>query len=174
MFGWTGTLNIALSFSLVGGIQEDKSIGLDHGLFWKRSLATAVACRTLGEVTGYSLREELFLPGLLQDIGMLAIDKAEPQVYADIGDRQQDHKYVCVLEKQKIGADHAAVGQWLLKSWRIPEKITRLIALSHGDEVEGHEPPGPRRAHTWMAWATWVRLPATTQRMRSNRSPGES
>ncbi len=74
MFGWTGTLNIALSFSLVGGTHDDESDGLDYDLFWKRSLATAVACRKLGEVTKYAMREELFLPGMLQDIGMLAID----------------------------------------------------------------------------------------------------
>ena len=136
MFGWTGTLNIALSFSVVGNIQEGKTTGLDHNMFWKRSLATAVACRKLGEVVQYPLREELFLPGLLQDIGMLALDKAIPKVYAGIEDRQQDHKYVCVLEKQKLGCDHAAAGEWLLKSWRIPEKITRLIAISHGERLD--------------------------------------
>ncbi len=87
MFGWTGTLNIALSFSLVGGDKGNKSSGLDYDLFWKRSLATAVACRKLGEVTKCPMREELFLPGMLQDLGMLAIDKAMPEVYAGIDER---------------------------------------------------------------------------------------
>jgi len=66
MFGWTGTLNIALSFSLVGGKAKQGSNGLDYDLFWQRSLATAVACRKLGELTKYPMREELFLPGLLR------------------------------------------------------------------------------------------------------------
>lgn len=136
MFGWTGTLNIALSFSLVSSVQDDNATGLDYELFWKRSLATAVACRKLGEITGYTLREELFLPGLLQDIGMLAIDKAIPGVYADLDETQQNHKKVCQREKSKIHCDHADVGAWLLSSWRIPEKVTRLIAISHGDGVE--------------------------------------
>ena len=143
MFGWSGTLNIALSFSLAGNMQDQDNSGLDYELFWKRSLATAVACRKLGEVTGYTMREELFLPGLLQDLGMLAIDKAIHGVYADLGEKQQDHKFVCELEKEKINSDHAVIGQWLLKSWRIPEKITRLVAASHGhidDEIEGLDP----------------------------------
>lgn len=144
MFGWTGTLNIALSFSVVGSISEDSAAGLDHGMFWKRSLATAVACRKLGEVVKYPLREELFLPGLLQDIGMLAFDKAIPKVYAGIDERQQDHKYLCVLEKQKLGCDHAAAGEWLLKSWRIPEKITRLIAISHGEYIDEYDDLDPK------------------------------
>ena len=144
MFGWTGTLNIALSFSVVGSIPKNSAAGLDHGLFWKRSLATAVACRKLGEVVQYPLREELFLPGLLQDIGMLALDKAIPKVYAGISERQQDHKYLCVLEKQKLGCDHAAAGEWLLKSWRIPEKITRLIAISHGEYLDEYDDLDPK------------------------------
>jgi len=131
MFGWTGTLNIALSFSLVGGKAKEKSTGLDYDLFWRRSLATAVACRKLGELTKYAMREELFLPGMLQDIGMLALDKAIPSVYKDIDDRQQDHRYLCSLEESKIGTDHAAIGEWLLESWRIPKKITQVVGLSH-------------------------------------------
>lgn len=144
MFGWTGTLNIALSFSVVGSVQGEDAAGLDHGLFWKRSLATAVSCRKLGEVVGYPLREELFLPGLLQDIGMLAIDKAIPGVYKGIEDHQQDHKYICVLEKQELGSDHATAGEWLLNSWRIPEKITRLVAISHGERIDEFEDLDPK------------------------------
>jgi HD-like signal output (HDOD) protein len=138
MFGWTGTLNIALSFSLVNSAKKSNTTGLDYDLFWKRSLATAVACRKLGEITGYPLREELFLPGLLQDIGMLAIDKAIPGVYVDLKDIQQNHKKICQLEKSKIQSDHADIGAWLLSSWRIPEKITRLIAISHNIDAEEH------------------------------------
>lgn len=138
MFGWTGTLNIALSFSLVGGSQNTNSAGLDYDLFWRRSLATAVACRKLGELAKYSMREELFLPGMLQDIGMLALDKAIPSIYDGIEDRQQDHRYLCSLEESKIGTDHSAVGQWLLDSWRIPQKITEAVGFSHhtGEDLE--------------------------------------
>ena len=134
MFGWTGTLNIALSFSLVGGSSANKTSGLDYDLFWRRSLATAVSCRKLGELAKYAMKEELFLPGMLQDIGMLAIDKAMPSVYQDLDDRQQDHRYMCSLEESKIGTDHAAVGEWLLDSWRIPHKITQVVGLSHATE----------------------------------------
>lgn len=144
MFGWTGTLNIALSFSLVGGSSDKHAVGLDYDLFWRRSLATAVSCRKLGELTNYSMREELFLPGMLQDIGMLALDKAIPSIYENIDDRQQDHRYVCSLEKSKIGTDHAAIGKWLLQSWRIPLKITKVVSLSHDTQTPAESELDPR------------------------------
>ncbi len=135
MFGWEGTLNLALSFSLVGSI-KDSGEGLDYSYFWKRSLASAVACRCLAEAAGYAKKEELFLPGLLQDIGMLAIDKVHPELYSGIGEKQLNHEYLLNFEKDKLGFDHAVVGAWLLNKWDIPEKITELVSVSHGENLE--------------------------------------
>ena len=132
MFGREGTLNLALSFSLVGGMRDDGD-GLDYSFFWKRSLASAVACRCLASATGYANKDELFLPGLLQDIGMLAIDKVHPDLYSGIGSKQYDHQSLIYFEQDKLGFDHAAVGAWLLNKWDIPEKITELVLTSHGD-----------------------------------------
>ncbi len=69
---------------------------------------------------------------------MLALDKAIPSVYEGVDDRQQDHRYLCSLEESKIGTDHSAIGAWLLESWRIPQKITDAVGLSHSN-VEGVE-----------------------------------
>ncbi len=135
MFGWEGTLNLALSFSLVGNLKDDGD-GLDYSYFWKRSLATAVACRCLAGATGYTKKEELFLPGLLQDIGMLALDKVHPELYLGIGKKQQDHQSLIEFEKSKLGFDHAVVGAWLLNKWDIPEKITELVEVSHGSGLD--------------------------------------
>lgn len=135
MFGWEGALNHALSFSLVGEM-KDNDDGLDYSFYWKRSLATAVASRCLAGATGYRMKEELFLPGLLQDIGMLAIDNVHPDLYSGIRAKQHDHKYLINFEKDRLGFDHALVGSWLLNKWGIPEKITELVAMSHGENLE--------------------------------------
>lgn len=132
MFGWEGTLNLALSFSIVADTNE-KNDGLDYSYFWKRSLASAVASRCLGSVIGYKNKEELFLPGLLQDIGMLAIDKIQKGFYTGISDQQKNHQNIINFEKEKLGFDHAVVGAWLLNKWSIPDKITELVLTSHGN-----------------------------------------
>ncbi len=134
MFGWEGTLSLALSFSLVSSISKQGD-GLDYSFFWKRSLASAVSCKCLADITGYAKKEELFLPGLLQDIGMLAIDKVHPELYSGIGEKQTNHDYLVNFEKDKLGFDHAVVGAWLLNKWEIPEKITELVSASHGDNM---------------------------------------
>ena len=135
MFGWNGTLNLALSFSLVSKITPSKGDGLDYDFFWKRSMTAAVACRHLGKVVGANLRkEDFFLPALLQDIGMLALDKAIPDLYYGIENNQHQHKYIQKLEIEKLGVDHAEVGAWLLGRWNFPKRIIDLVAISHQEE----------------------------------------
>lgn len=131
MFGWKGTLNIALSFAVVGSIRGTLSSGIDYDYFWKRSLAAATAARALGQVAGHANEELLFLPGLLQDIGMLAVDRATPELYSGVADKQQDHVFLQELEKENVNSDHAKVGEWLLTTWKIPVEVTSLVGLSH-------------------------------------------
>ncbi len=132
MFGWNGTLNLALSFSLVSKITSAENKGLDHNFFWKRSISAAVSAEHIAKIIGLTKQKKnLFLPGLLQDIGMLALDKAVPELYADINENQYKHKYIQILEKEKLGVDHAAVGAWLLERWNLPQRIIDLVAISH-------------------------------------------
>lgn len=135
MFGWNGTLNLALSFSLVSKIDSSSEQGLDHNFFWKRSISAAVSAKHLGKEVGIdSRKEDLFLPGLLQDVGMLALDKAIPDLYTDIDDDEHQHKAIQKIEIDNIGVDHASVGAWLLDRWNLPQRIIDLVEISHHEE----------------------------------------
>ncbi len=135
MFGWNGTLNLALSFSLVSKIDMSSPQGLDYNFFWKRSVSAAVAAKHFAKVVGIdNKKEDLFLPGLLQDIGMLALDKAVPDLYTGIKDEQHQHKIVQQIEKDEVGVDHSIVGAWLLEKWNLPKRIIDLVSISHNEE----------------------------------------
>lgn len=131
MFGWSGTLNIALGFAVVGSIRGALTSGLDYDRFWLRSLAAATSARALGQMASVKNAELLFLPGLLQDIGMLALDNAVKDIYHGLGELQQDHMYIQHLEQKKVNADHARIGEWLLNNWNVPLEVTELVGLSH-------------------------------------------
>ncbi|MFQ5487386.1 MAG: diguanylate cyclase, partial [Gammaproteobacteria bacterium] len=76
-------------------------------------------------------KDELFLAGLLQDIGMLAIEKVEPLVYQDLASQTFHHEQIVGLETDVLASDHAEVGAWMLKTWNIPEHIVTAVASSH-------------------------------------------
>ncbi len=131
LFGWNGMLNLALSFSLSASMNKNNNIGLDHSYYWQHSLASAVASRHLGKTIGYQKYEELFLPGLLQNIGMLAIDLICPEVYENLENKRCSHTEIQHAEILALNTDHAAIGAWVLEKWHLPKLITQLVAVSH-------------------------------------------
>lgn len=134
LFGLNGTLTLALSFSLVGSLRAGTGAGLDYNLFWRRSIGVAAAAQSLGARLQLGSREELFLAGLLQDIGMLALDKALPDLYGRLDGDQQHHERLVAYEQGAVGIDHGAAGAWLLQYWNLPETVCYAAAASHGAE----------------------------------------
>jgi diguanylate cyclase (GGDEF)-like protein len=131
VLGLNATLTLALSFSLVKSLRGGKSNGLNYGLYWRRALLAATAARALGDAMHQSLAEEIFLAALLQDVGMLALDKAVPDLYSQVGILQRNHRALAEHEKKRLQVDHAEVGGWLMKGWNLPERLHRSITNSH-------------------------------------------
>ncbi len=132
VLGLNATLTLALSFSLVKSLRGAKPNGLNYKLYWRRALLAATAARALGDAMRQTLAEEIFLAALLQDVGMLALDQAVPDLYRD-GEKilQRDHAALAEHEKKRVQADHAYVGGWLMRTWNLPERPYRAIENSH-------------------------------------------
>ncbi len=135
LFGLNGTLTLALSFSIIGSSPGARKSSLNHDLFWRRSLAAASCCQVLGKHLDIAAKEELFLIGLLQDIGMLALDAAVPDLYQDTAELQTNHSRLQEMEREKLGTDHAEIGAWLLQQWNFPEHLRTLIKASHNPGI---------------------------------------
>jgi diguanylate cyclase (GGDEF)-like protein len=135
VLGLNATLTLALSFSLVKSLRGGKPNGLNYGLYWRRALLAATAARALGDAMHQSLAEEIFLAALLQDVGMLALDKAVPDLYSQGETLQRNHVALAEHEKKRLEVDHAEIGGWLMKGWNLPERLHRAIAHSHQLEL---------------------------------------
>ncbi len=132
VIGLNATISLALSFSLVHSLQTTKGTGLDHTLFWKRALMAGTACQVLGNTCKVAEKEELYLAGLLQDLGMLALDQVFPDLYAAHAGPQSDHESVILYEQESLGLTHGAIGSWLLAQWNLPERLR--IAVTGSDD----------------------------------------
>src|SRR5271168_514297 len=131
VLGLNATLTLALSFSLVKSLRNGKSNGLNYGLYWRRALLAATAARALGDAMHQTLAEEIFLAALLQDVGMLALDKTVPNLYSQGEAQQRNHVALAEHEKKRLQVDHAHVGGWLMAGWNLPERLHRAIHHSH-------------------------------------------
>jgi len=131
VLGLNATLTLALSFSLVKALKGGKPNGLDYPHYWRRALLSATAARALGEATHQTAGEELFLAALLQDVGMIALDRNLPDLYRDAAELQKNHRELLPVERKRVGMDHAEVGAWLMRQWNIPERLWKANESSH-------------------------------------------
>ncbi|MBS0399224.1 MAG: HDOD domain-containing protein, partial [Proteobacteria bacterium] len=131
VLGLNATLTLALSFTLAGTLRGQKPRSIDYPFYWSRALISALAARALGEALGQPRAEELFLAGLLQDVGILALDQALPEMYLNTAGLQRDHHALAEFERKRLGTDHASIGGRLMNAWNLPERLHRAISISH-------------------------------------------
>ncbi|TFW02366.1 GGDEF domain-containing protein, partial [Oxalobacteraceae bacterium OM1] len=130
LMGTHAATSIALSFSLARNL-SDAATGGNATRYWKRSVCAALACRVLAERFELD-RDDLFLVGLLQDIGILALNTAFGERYARFAEPITDHDELLRAERAEFGSGHDEVGYWLLKRWNLPDHIALACLTSHG------------------------------------------
>jgi diguanylate cyclase (GGDEF)-like protein len=143
VLGLNATISLALSFSLLKSWQtETEPGGLDYSLFWRRAMLAAASTRAIAAKLGWRDGEAMFVAALIQDIGIMALDRTLPDLYDGLGVAQVKQCAVIERERERTGADHAEVGEWLLESWKFPETVLHAVRDSHdpmASPVEGRE-----------------------------------
>jgi HD-like signal output (HDOD) protein len=133
LLGLDSTLMLTLSFSLIPSLREQESRGIDYVHFWKRSLLSSTAAHLLAARTQKVSPEDAFLASLLQDIGMVAIDKGLNDFYTSLDYDKHCHEATIEFERSEIESDHAVVGAWLLDQWNFPNHLVEAVESSHQD-----------------------------------------
>lgn len=141
ILGTHTVLVIALSFSLTSSLIKTalpgQNCAFDNNGFWRRSIATALASRALGEKLELNFLDDLFLAGLIQEIGILTFWVIMPEEYGKVFASTTDHDTLLINEREAFGAGHDELGYALLKKWHIPD----YIALSC---INSHSQPEPK------------------------------
>ena len=82
--GMKTVVNVALGFSLLANNKQGKCNSFDYEKFWSASLLQAIAAKAIASLGEAFDPEELFICGLLADMGQLALASLFPKEYEDI------------------------------------------------------------------------------------------
>ncbi len=132
--GLNAATTLALSFSLVATYKSGTGAGINYTRYWRRAILGASAARTLGALIGVRSPEDVFLAALLQDIAMLGVDRVQPDFYRPLP-AEATHDEIAAHERSLLGTDHAALGGWLLRQWKLPESLCATVEASHDPET---------------------------------------
>ncbi len=135
MLGINTVKNIALGFSLVNNYQSQKSNGFDYTCFWKNSLVGAVSAKLLTEKLNPEFLDNAFFMGLLQNIGTLTFAHCMPAQYnlvlSEMEKTTSEHQDA---EEYILGYNHQEIGEYLMKSWGLPETLYMPVGYHHNPE----------------------------------------
>lgn len=134
MLGMNTVKNMALSTAIirtVAGSKKSKALPTKH--FWAHSIGAGVSAKLLGEAKGMPVmeREELFVAGLLHDLGKVPFGDEYIEVL-DIARKEQ--RVLQQVELDVMGIDHQEVGLMIAEKWKLNEVITSCITSHHNIE----------------------------------------
>jgi HD-like signal output (HDOD) protein len=142
IMGFSMTKKVALK-AAVFSVFGKKKIAVDHFdpvAFWKHSIFTGVAARALGmESTrfGSTHAEDLYICGLLHDIGKIIMLEKAPEKYREVLDQASEMgRPETVIERDVFGFTHADVGSVLGVKWFLPEDLTIAIRYHHAPQKD--------------------------------------
>ena len=141
-----GLNNLVAICSSVGVLDVFNKWGggrMDRRQLWRHSVATAFLAKSLElrKVLNKPDGPDIFLAGLLHDIGWIVFDKIVPgMIKAAIKAREDVGNWSLDLERTVIGMDHTEAGALFLKKWHIPQAVIELVANHHRPENSDNYP----------------------------------
>ncbi|MCF5142255.1 HDOD domain-containing protein [Pseudomonas edaphica] len=132
LLGSRSIINLINAQSIKGEMSDDTIVTLNR--FWDTAQDVAMTCLTLAKRTGSQTVDEAYALGLFHDCGVPLMLKRFPnymavleQAYANAGPDCR----VVDTENNAFNTNHAVVGYYTAKSWRLPEHVTDAIANHH-------------------------------------------
>ena len=105
---------------------------IDLTLFWRHSVATGVFSKLLSSELNIGLLNNIYLAGLIHDVGKIVLDRFAHDMYSDVM-RLAHNENVSILDAEKriMGASHDVVGAWLMEKWQLPPIFSQVAMYHH-------------------------------------------
>lgn len=140
MLGTRAVTSLALSFSIARQSVGGSEISTHFRDFWQRSVLQALTCELLVKHQKEHSTSELFLAGLMLDIGRLAMLKVLGGEYAKVlAQLPKSDRSLSELEREAFDFDHAEAGAALLKFWEFPPSLITAVARHHDNDAIDRE-----------------------------------
>ncbi len=132
ILGINAVRSLVLSFSFLSIKAGNKKVHFNFEQFWKNSLAGAVASKLILERVKGADTEEIFICGLLQNLGQLIVARTFPEEYEEVLAKITEEQYDALnAEEDTFGITHATIGYEVAKNWGFPEVLLLPILYHH-------------------------------------------
>jgi len=136
MLGTKAVQSLVLSFSFMSMNKVASDSLFDFDAFLKRSLTSAsVAKLIMGKLSDEDT-EEVFLVGLLQNLGELILACTLPEQYNRVIEQKSEGVEQCEAERAVFGTDHCFIGYEVANKWNFPSTI--VLPIFHHEDPSSY------------------------------------
>ncbi len=109
-----------------------KGYQIAAGDIWRHSLSCATASRAIARRVHYPEGDQVFIAGLMHDIGKVVLNNYVAEAYDEIIQRVQERRQTfSEAEESVLGFTHAAVGARVADKWNLHPDHVEAIACHH-------------------------------------------
>jgi HD-like signal output (HDOD) protein len=132
LLGSRSIINLINAQSIKGELNDETIVTLNR--FWDTAQDVAMTCLSLAKRVGVQAGDEAYALGLFHDCGIPLMLKKFPDYMKVLEQAYANASAECRVvdtENKQYNTNHAVVGYYTAKSWRLPEHVTQAIANHH-------------------------------------------
>jgi two-component system cell cycle response regulator len=148
--GMSTVRQLALGFSLVDQYRNGACKAFDYQEYWSHSLLMALGMQALGARVHVAATDELFVCGLLAQVGQLALATVYPDEYHAVlmAHHADPAQTIGVHERARLETDHTEMGIVMMADWGMPKVFTGPLTQYENPDHPSH--PQDSRATSLM------------------------
>lgn len=132
ILGFNDVKNLALSATVFEIFKDDDAVQFSRQELWAHSVAVAVTGRILANSMKYRDPEEVFIAGILHDIGKIVFDTLWHDLFVEIIAKVETNGVAFRhAEVEVAGFSHAEVGAVLCEHWNLPPGLCQAVQFHH-------------------------------------------
>ncbi len=137
VLGFNTLRDLVVSLSVIDQFSRQSSQFIDPRYFWKHALDVGMGARAFAQSVHYPIPGEVFVGGLLHDIGLLVLFQEFPDLLQEIMQRTTEREVPFEEAMEEVaGFSRAEVSAWLVEGWNLPPKLVQAIRYHLHPEKE--------------------------------------
>ncbi len=131
--GFNNVRDIAVGVSLMTVFEERETgvSALDYQRIFNHSVTVGAVAQLISKDLKMKFTQEIFMNGILHDLGYLVLNKYFPDIYMQVLDLFEKEQHLFQSEKAVFNFTHAEIGAWLAEKWKLPESIIDTVLYHH-------------------------------------------
>ncbi|MFZ1811005.1 MAG: HDOD domain-containing protein [Candidatus Nitrotoga sp.] len=141
LLGITRVKAVTMGIAVMSSLIKKPTGKLDVQGLWLHSLAISLAVKILSQAMPRNTRpldDEIFLAGLLHDIGYMVLNYLDQKLSDELQTRfvSQPDRFSVEIEAELLEMNHCELGAELARFWNLPDSIIAVLRYHHDPENE--------------------------------------